>query len=280
MNAPTWEQIIDAVMVDDARIGPYIARAIVKADNRAQGVFPDTISPTMPHAPLSVSETPPDVETDGMDVMRDCEPVATIDVTTSELEHIIEVYEYKHEMDTLTFLEHWDSGDIERTADMVRWHEIALASGYLGTVDDDTTPLSRDGGGAVQVETAVNPYVETVIDSITDEVGNSAVKSDDASTENDADAVKSDSPKASRGGGGKELFPVPHPMKGFSKSWRKVWNWLDDHASDITHDLPTHRAVGDANGISHPTAGKILKRWRDHNRITSPAEFYQEDKAS
>jgi hypothetical protein len=62
MSAPTWEQIIDAVIVGDARIGPYIAQQIVKADNRAQTALAQAISPTMPHAPLSALETAVDAE--------------------------------------------------------------------------------------------------------------------------------------------------------------------------------------------------------------------------
>jgi hypothetical protein len=85
-------------------------------------------------------------------------------------------------------------------------------------------------------------------------------------------------PEGNRGGVGKPDYPRFHPMKGFSKAWRKVWTYLDDRAEDITYDLPTHRDVADPNGVSHPTAGKILKRWRDYNGITKP-QFYQ-DQAS
>lgn len=43
MSAPTWEQIIDAVIVGDARIGPYIAQQIVKADNAPKQPLPAII---------------------------------------------------------------------------------------------------------------------------------------------------------------------------------------------------------------------------------------------
>jgi hypothetical protein len=97
----------------------------------------------------------------------------------------------------------------------------------------------------------------------TDETGNSAVETP---------AWKLTQPQSRVGG--KADYPRFHPMKGFSKAWRKVWNWLDDHAADITHDLPTHRDIADPNGVSHVTAGKIVKKWREYNGLIS-GKIYQ-----
>jgi hypothetical protein len=67
-------------------------------------------------------------------------------------------------------------------------------------------------------------------------------------------------------------------MKGFSKIQRKIWHWLDEHAADVSHKYPTQRDVAEAVGTTHPTAGKYLQQWRNHNGITKP-DFYQ-DQAS
>jgi hypothetical protein len=82
-------------------------------------------------------------------------------------------------------------------------------------------------------------------------------------------------PEASRGEGGNDVFPRPKSRKGFSKELRRVWDWLDAHAATITHDDPVQRTVAEATNVSHPTAGKALKRWRDHNGITKP-DYYHE----
>lgn len=191
MNGPTWEQIIDAVIAGDARIGPYIAREIVKADNRAQSVFPEAISPTMPPAPLSALETPVDVET--------------------------------------------------------------LA---------DRAGLSGDGNGVdVAIDTADYP-----------DAGNDGNSSVETAADNTVIAL----PEASRVEGGNDIFPRPKSRKGFSKELRRVWDWLDAHANEITHDLPVQRDVAEATDVSHPTAGKALKRWRDHNGVTKPDYYRQE----
>jgi hypothetical protein len=82
-------------------------------------------------------------------------------------------------------------------------------------------------------------------------------------------------PEANRGEGGNDVFPRPKSRKGFSKELRRVWDWLDAHAATITHDDPVQRTVAEATNVSHPTAGKALKRWRDHNGITKP-DYYHE----
>jgi hypothetical protein len=91
-------------------------------------------------------------------------------------------------------------------------------------------------------------------------------------------AVENPSPEAGGRGDGKADYPRFHPMKGFSKIQRKIWHWLDEHAADVSHKYPTQRDVAEAVGTTHPTAGKYLQQWRNHNGITKP-EFYQ-DQAS
>jgi hypothetical protein len=139
--------------------------------------------------------------------------------------------------------------------------EHALAAN-VGANSDNLETLA-DGGGVSGGGNIENQSVDEPSTSATDETGNSAVETP---------AWKLTQPQSRVGG--KADYPRFHPMKGFSKAWRKVWNWLDDHAADITHDLPTHRDIADPNGVSHVTAGKIVKKWREYNGLIS-GKIYQ-----
>jgi hypothetical protein len=222
----------------------------------------------------------------------------------AQMETVISLFERQYHMTTYTFVQRWQTGDIENTISTLMWFNVARAAGYVAlppvpqTASLTTTPptehalaanvganssdlvTSGDRGVGVEVVSAVNSHDDVLSDALTDEAGNSAVNPDAAPVETVQDEEVTASPKAETVGGQSSEYPRFHPMKGFSKAWRKVWRWLDDHAAEIDHEFPTHRTVGDANDVSHVTAGKIIKKWRDHNDIQPPVNYYQEDKAS
>jgi hypothetical protein len=125
------------------------------------------------------------------------------------------------------------------------------------------------------VVSGVGKPVNVTVDTDLEIVGGDAGKSG-------APTIADDSvlplPEGNRGEGGKSEYPRFHPMKGFSKIQRRIWHWLDEHAAEVNHKYPTQRDVAEAVGTTHPTAGKYLQQWRNHNGITKP-EFYQ-DQAS
>jgi hypothetical protein len=126
----------------------------------------------------------------------------------------------------------------------------------------DRVVVSGDGNG-------VDVAIDNADDTDAGNVGNDHVET----VINDAVLAL---PEANRGVGGNDVFPRPKSRKGFSKELRRVWDWLDAHAATITHDDPVQRTVAEATNVSHPTAGKALKRWRDHNGITKPDDYHEQ----
>jgi hypothetical protein len=148
--------------------------------------------------------------------------------------------------------------------------ERVLTPDYTPFDGPDLESLS-DGGENGGDGNVVNVTADTDLETVTDDAG----KSDAVSVVN---APVLALPEAGGRGDGKADYPRFHPMKGFSKVQRKIWNWLDEHAAEVNHKYPTQRDVAEAVGTTHPTAGKYLKQWRMHNNITTP-DFYQ-DQAS
>jgi hypothetical protein len=209
----------------------------------------------------------------------------------AQMETVISLFERQYCMTTYTFVQRWRAGDIENTISTLMWFNVARAAGYVAlppvppTASLTTTPPTEhalaanvganssdletlaDGGGISGGGNIENQLVDELSTIATDETGNSAVETP---------AWKLTQPQSRVGG--KADYPRFHPMKGFSKAWRKVWNWLDDHAADITHDLPTHRDIADPNGVSHVTAGKVVKKWREYNGLTS-GKIYQAEQS-
>jgi hypothetical protein len=219
----------------------------------------------------------------------------------ARMEGQITEYERRFQMTTYTFMKRWRADEIEDTADFNKWRIVASALGYDSapeyvalrpipqTVSLTTTPPTEHalaanvGANSSDLESltdrgdvgadgnAVNVAADTDLETVDDDAG----KSDVVNVANEPVSVL---PEAGGRGDGKADYPRFHPMKGFSKIQRRIWHWLDEHAAEVNHKYPTQRDVAEAVGTTHPTAGKYLQQWRNHNGITKP-EFYQ-DQAS
>jgi hypothetical protein len=241
MSGPTWEQIIDAVIVGDARIGPYIARAIVKADNRAE----------TPLAAIIV-EIPANIASNRAGVESEVE-AAIIETNTDDDWDVTRAGDPDWEGDVY---------EPRGLYDQDEWGDPVVDYDDDDDIADVPTPSPTDGGDGLSLSAIENDTDDSQeLVSVSSEIEALSVI---ASTDDADGGIVSDStsPKADREGGDTVHFDRPSRPPGLTKLQHRVWDWIeanaDGRAAKNLSATIVHNATGNARGV----CGKLLTQYR------------------
>jgi hypothetical protein len=237
MSAPTWEQIIDAVTANDARIGPYIAQQIRIAK----------FGPTMPLESIGV-ETHINIASNQASVESDIEAA------------ILELPEWCEHCGA----DDWNDSHVCNSCGRSPF-DVDERDVYDDDFEDENTvptPIAADGGDGPMLSTVENDTDESQeVASVSSEIEALSVI---ASTESADGAIVSDStsPKANGGVGDTVYFDRPSRPPGLSKLQTEVWDWIERNADGRAATNLSATIVHNGTGRARGVCGKLLTQYR------------------
>jgi hypothetical protein len=237
MSAPTWEQIIDAVTANDARIGPYIAQQIRIAK----------FGPLMPPESIGV-EIHTNIASNRASVESDIEAA------------ILELPEWCEHCGA----DDWNDSHVCNSCGRSPF-DVDERDVYDDDFEDENTvptPIAADGGDGPMLSTVENDTDESQeVASVSSEIEALSVI---ASTESADGAIVSDStsPKANGGVGDTVYFDRPSRPPGLSKLQTEVWDWIERNADGRAAANLSATIVHNGTGRARGVCGKLLTQYR------------------